>query len=67
MGIHFDRDESLGIIFVFCVLVDLAAQLIGLATIYAPGFAASPTFDLSEAFKQQDAAGILAADRGDDA
>src|SRR5215469_10116458 len=67
MGVHLDRDEPLCIIFRFRVLVDLAAQLVGLAAVHAPGFAAPSSLDRAEPLKKEDAAGILAADRGDDA
>jgi hypothetical protein len=48
----------LGIIFLFRVLVDFAAQLIGLAAIHAPGFAAPASFDLAQPLKEQDAAWV---------
>ena len=67
MGIYFDRDHALGIIVRFRVLVDFAAQLIGLATIHAPGLAAPASFDLAQPLKEQDAAWVCGAHRGDDA
>ena len=67
MGIYFDRDPALGIIFLFRVLVDFAAQLIGLAAIHAPGFTAPASFDLAQPLKEQDAAWVGGAHRGYDA
>jgi hypothetical protein len=67
MGIDFDREHALGIIFRFRVLVDFAAQLIGLAAIHAPGWAAPASFDLAQPLKEQHAAWVGGAHRGDDA
>ena len=67
MGIYFDRDHALGIIFLFRVLVDFAAQLIGLAAIHASGCAAPASFDRAQPLKEQEAAWVCGAHRGDDA
>src|SRR5215469_4899153 len=67
VGVHFDGDEPLCIIFVFRVLVDLAAQLVGLAAVHAPRLAAPPTFDLAQPLKEQHTGWVCGAHRGDDA
>ena len=67
MGVHFNGHESLGIIFVFCVLVDCAAQLVGLAAVHAPGFAAPTPFDLAQPLKKEHTPWVFATDLGNDA
>src|SRR5215467_3362398 len=52
MGIDFDRDEPLRIIFLFGVVVDFAAQLVRLATVHAPRLAAPTAFDRAQPLKE---------------
>src|SRR5258708_16330537 len=52
MGVDFDSDEPLSIIFLFGVLVDFAAQLVRLAAVHAPRLSPPPPFDLSHPPKE---------------
>src|SRR5215472_8401249 len=67
MWIDFDRDHLLDVGFVTGILIDLAAQLVGASAVHAPRLARLAGFELAQALKEQDAAGIPGAHRGDGA
>jgi len=61
MGIDFDRHRARKKRLLTGILVDLAAQLIGLPAVHAPRLAAYFGLDFAQALKQQHAAGIPGA------
>src|SRR5215472_442092 len=61
MGVDFDGDEPLSIIFLFGVLVDFAAQLVRVATVHAPRLAAPTAFDRAQPLKEQQAPRVFHA------
>ena len=67
MRIDFDGHETLRVIFLFGVLIDLSAQLIRLATIHAPGFAPPTVLDRAQPLKEQETAAVFGAYLGNDA
>src|SRR5260370_13781584 len=64
MGIDLNRTHPLRKDLLAGVLVDLAAQLIGLLAVHAPRLAASFGLDLAQALKEQHAARISGAHVG---
>src|SRR5215469_10458087 len=65
--IDFDGHDTLRVIFLFGVLIDLSAQLIRLATIHAPGCAPPTVLDLAQPLKEQETAGVCGARLSNDA
>src|SRR5258708_14164887 len=47
MRVHLHRDDLVEVGFVFCLLIDLAAQLVGTPAVHAPRFAALARLDLA--------------------
>jgi len=64
--IDFDGDDLLDVGLVVCMLIDLAAQLVGAPAIHASRLAAWTGLDLAQALKEQDTTSILGAHVGDD-
>src|SRR5260221_8822337 len=64
MWIHLDRDHLLNVRFVFGVLSDLAAQLVGAPAVHAPRFAALARLDCAQALEEQEAPRIPGAHGG---
>src|SRR5260370_29802137 len=64
MWIHLDRDHLLNVGFVFGVLSDLAAQLVGAPAVHAPRFAALARLDCAQALEEQEAPRIPGAHGG---
>ncbi len=65
-GVDLDRDSPLCVGFVFGVLVDLAAKLVGLPAVHTLGLACAALLDLAQTFKKQNAARVASTD-GDNA
>src|SRR5258708_36780636 len=64
MWIHLDRDHLLNVRFVFGVLSDLAAQLVGAPAVHAPRFAALARLDCAQALEEQEPPRIPGAHDG---
>ena len=67
MGIYFDRDHALGIIFLFRVLVDFAAHRLDWRRFMRRDLLPPPRVILRNRSREQDAAWVCGAHRGYDA
>jgi len=64
MCIDLHADDLLEVRFVFCLLIDFAAQLVGTPAVHAPRFAPLARLDLAQALEEQDTPRIVRADLG---
>jgi len=58
MRIDLDGHDSLLVCFVFCVLIDFAAELIGLFAVQAPRFTSTSALDGPQPLKEQHTARV---------
>src|SRR5258708_7981183 len=66
MRVNFHRDHgAAGIRRLARIPPDLAAKLVGLAAVHAPGLRSALRLDLAEPLKEEDAAGVLRTDGRD--
>src|SRR5258708_2092709 len=66
MRVNFHRDHgAAGIRLRARILPDLAAQLVGLAAIHAPGLRSALRLELAQPLEEEDAAGVLRTDGRD--
>lgn len=66
MRVNFHRDHgAAGIRLLARILPDLAAKLVGLAAVHAPGLRSALRLDLAQPLKEEDAAGVLRTDGRD--